>query len=494
MEEELQALDENNTWTVVKLPEGKKPVGCKWVYKIKFRSDGSIERHKARLVAKGFTQTYGVDYKETFAPVAKMNTIRVLLSIAVNYDWPLYQMDVKNAFLHGDLKEEVYMNIPPGHPQENQEGFVCKLNKALYGLKQSPRAWYSKLSSVLEATGFKRSNADSSLFIKDGSFGKLVVLIYVDDLIITGTNNAEISKLKFFLSKTFAIKDLGALKYFLGIEIASSRKGLFLNQRKYVLDLLQETGMLGAKPTESPVNSKEKLSLDGELLSDVGQYQRLVGKLIYLTITRPDITYAVSLVSQFMHAPRTSHLTAVNIILRYLKSCPGRGILMKKNGHSQIVGYSDADWAGCPIDRKSTTGYCIFVGGNLVTWKSKKQNVIARSSAEAEYRAMASTTSELIWLQSLLKDFGFVIPQPMELFCDNQAAMHIASNPVFHERTKHIEVDCHFVREKVQSNVIQTVFVRSNEQLADIFTKGLSSSQFQEFLSKLGSIDIFASA
>lgn len=164
-----------------------------------------------------------------------------------------------------------------------------------------------------------------------------------------------------------------------------------------------------------------------------------------------------------MHAPRTSHLTVVNRILRYLKSCPGRGILMKKNGHSQIVGYSDADWAGCPIDRKSTTGYCIFVGGNLMTWKSKKQNVIARSSVEAEYKAMASTTSELIWLQSLLKDFGFVISQPMELFCDNQAAMHIASNPVFHERTKYIEVDCHFVREKVQSNVIQTVFVRSNE-------------------------------
>ncbi|CAL8151773.1 unnamed protein product [Prunus armeniaca] len=195
-----------------------------------------------------------------------------------------------------------------------------------------------------------------------------------------------------------------------------------------------------------------------------------------------------------MHAPRTSHLTTVNRILRYLKSCPGRGILMKKNGRSQIVGYSNADWAGCPIDRKSTTGYCIFVGGKLVTWKSKKQNVIALSSAEAEYRAMASTTSELIWLQSLLKDFGFVISQPMELFCDNEAAMHIASNPVFHERTKHIEVDCHFVREKVQSNVIQKVFVRSNEQLADIFTKGLSSSQFQEFLSKLGSINIFASA
>ncbi|KAL5698715.1 hypothetical protein ACHQM5_029711 [Ranunculus cassubicifolius] len=261
----------------------------------------------------------------------------------------------------------------------------------------------------------------------------------------------SISQLKSLLHQKFSIKDLGILKYFLGLEVAYSKKGIFLNQRKYVLDLLQETGKSGVVPADTPVDTKAKLDETGDLLSDVGQYQRLVGRLIYLTITRPDITYAVSLVSRFMHAPRRQHMDAVTRILRYLKGSPGRGIWMRNNGHHSISAYTDADWAGCPVDRKSTSGYCIFVGGNLVTWKSKKQNVVARSSAEAEYRAMATTTSEIIWLRVLLKNLGFGSSQPIILYCDNQAAMHIASNPVFHERTKHIEFFCHFVREKSPS-------------------------------------------
>lgn len=384
------------------------------------------------------------------------------------------------------------MSIPPGHPYEAKVGFVCKLKKAIYGLKQSPRAWYAKLSSVLIVNGLKRSDADSSLFFRRDTYGIVVVLIYVDDIVITGSNEKCISQLKFLLHQKFSIKDLGILKYFLGLEVAYSKKGIFLNQRKYVLDLLQETGKSGVVPADTPVDTKAKLDETGDLLSDVGQYQRLVGRLIYLTITRPDITYAVSLVSRFMHAPRRQHMDAVTRILRYLKGSPGRGIWMRNNGHHSISAYTDADWAGCPVDRKSTSGYCIFVGGNLVTWKSKKQNVVARSSAEAEYRAMATTTSEIIWLRVLLKNLGFGSSQPTILYCDNQAAMHIASNPVFHERTKHIEVDCHFVREKVQANIISTSFVRSDQQLADIFTKGLSSSNFSSILSKLGSIDIFA--
>ena len=377
MEEELQALDDNKTWDIVKLPPGKKTVGCRWIYKIKYKSDGSIERHKARLVAKGFTQTYGEDYTETFAPVAKMNTVRVLLSLAANLNWKLFQMDVKNAFLQGDLAEEVYMSVPPGHVQESRFGVACKLKKAIYGLKQSPRAWYAKLSSVLLLNGLKRSAADSSLFVKRGISGTTIVLVYVDDIVITGNDQTEIIKLKKLLHEKFAIKDLGALKYFLGLEIAYSKKGIFLNQRKYVLDLLQETGKLGVKPVDTPTESGSKPDNDGELISDIGHFQRLVGKLIYLTITRPDIAYAVSLVSRFMHAPRVNHLTAVNRILQYLKRSPGRGILMCNNGNCSITAYTDVDWAGCPVDRKSTTGYCTFVGGNLVTWKSKNQNVIA---------------------------------------------------------------------------------------------------------------------
>ena len=385
----------------------------------------------------------------------------------------------KKAFLHGDLEEEVYMSIPPGHPQESKFGFVCKLKKAIYGLKQSPRAWYAKLSYVLMTNGLKMSGADPSLFVKRSTLRTIIVLVYVDDIVITGDDHNGIIALKELLHNIFAIKDLGILKYFLGLEVAYSKKGIFLNQRKYVLDLLQETGKLGAKPSETPTDSGGKLDNDsGELLSDIGHFQRLVGRLIYLTITRPDISYSVSLVSRFMAAPRTHHLNAVNRILQYLKGSPGRGIWMHKNGHNSIAAYADADWAGCPVDRRSTTGYCTFVGGNLVTWKSKKQNVVARSSAEAEYRAMESTTSEIIWLRALLQDLGFGSSKATELFCDNQAAIHIASNPVFHERTKHIEIDCHFVRENVQSNVICTPFVRSDQQLADIFTKGLPASKF----------------
>lgn len=246
-----------------------------------------------------------------------------------------------------------------------------------------------------------------------------MVLIYVDDLIITGDNMDEIVSLKQSLHQKFAIKDLGKLNYFLGIEMATSHKGLFLNQRKYVLDLLREVDMLDCKPVTTPLDCKLKLDTTGELLTHVSYYQRLVGKLIYLTITRPDITYAVSLVSQFMHAPTVTHLHVVKRILRYLKGSIGRGILMRNNGSTQIQGYTDADWAGNALDRKSTTGYCTFVGGNLVTWKSKKQNVIARSSAEAEYRAMASTACELIWLKSLLSDLGFPSNAPMSLMCDN---------------------------------------------------------------------------
>ncbi|KAM1709738.1 hypothetical protein TB1_000224 [Malus domestica] len=490
MRDELKALDQHKTWSITKLPQGKKAVGCKWIYKIKFNSDGSIERHKARLVARGFTQTFEVDYKETFAPVAKMNSVRVLLSVAVNKGWSMYQMDVKNAFLHGDLEEKVYMRLPPGHPQSQEPNLVCKLHKSIYGLKQSPRAWYAKLSTVLHSIGFKRSNADSSLFVRTRAASKLVVLIYVDDLIITGDNAAEITTLKQSLQQKFAVKDLGVLKYFLGIEMASSYKGLFLNQRKYVMDLLKDANMSDAKPALTPLDSKLKLDLGGTSLSDISLYQRLVGKLIYLTITRPDISHSVSIASQFMHSPTIEHLNLVKRILRYLKGSVGRGILMAKNDNTQIMGYCDADWAGKAIDRKSTTGYCTFVGGNLVTWKSKKQTVIARSSAEAEYRAMASTACELIWLKGLLCDLGVFTAQPMTLFCDNQAAMHIASNPVFHERTKHIEVDCHYIREQVQSQVIQTHYVKSFDQLANIFTKPLASHQFQRLLSKLGSINL----
>ncbi|KAK4406558.1 Retrovirus-related Pol polyprotein from transposon RE2 [Sesamum angolense] len=295
----------------------------------------------------------------------------------------------------------------------------------------------------------------------------VVLAVYVDDILITGSDIDGIEEAKTGLQKHFVTKDLGRPRYFLGIEIAHSKHGVSLSQRKYACDLLQEAGLLGTKPVDTPMDSNPDFwNDDGNYLEDKTKYRRLVGKLIYLTVTRPDISFAVGLVSQFMDKPRSVHWEAALRILKYIKTSPGKGLLFKRHGHVKIEAYADADYAGSKDDRKSTSGYCTYVGGNLVTWRSKKQTTVARSSVEAEYRAMAHTTSEILWLKNLLKELGFMYDDPVPMHCDNQATIHIASNPVFHERTKHIEVDCHFVREAILSQKICTPFtLQSKEQI-----------------------------
>ncbi|KAJ9709547.1 hypothetical protein PVL29_001161 [Vitis rotundifolia] len=494
MVDEMAALHSNGTWDLVVLPSGKSTVGCRWVYAVKVGPDGQVDRLKARLVAKGYTQVYGSDYGDTFSPVAKIASVRLLLSLAAMCSWPLYQLDIKNAFLHGDLAEEVYMEQPPGFVAQGESGLVCRLRRSLYGLKQSPRAWFGRFSSVVQEFGMLRSTADHSIFYHHNSLRQCIYLVvYVDDIVITGSDQDGIQKLKQHLFTHFQTKDLGKLKYFLGIEIAQSSSGVVLSQRKYALDILEETGMLDCKPVDTPMDPNVKLVPgQGEPLGDPGRYRRLVGKLNYLTITRPDISFPVSVVSQFLQSPCDSHWDAVIRILRYIKSTPGQGVLYENRGHTQVVGYTDADWAGSPTDRRSTSGYCVFIGGNLISWKSKKQDVVARSSAEAEYRAMALATCELIWLRHLLRELRFGKDEQMKLICDNQAALHIASNPVFHERTKHIEVDCHFIREKIASGCVATSFVNSNDQLADIFTKSLRGPRIKYICNKLGAYDVYA--
>ncbi|RVW85288.1 Retrovirus-related Pol polyprotein from transposon RE1 [Vitis vinifera] len=442
VQDEIDALEKNGTWTITDLPVGKRPVGCKWIFTIKYKADGSVERFKARLVARGFTQSYGIDYQETFAPVAKLNTIRILLSLAVNQDWCLQQLDIKNAFLNGDLEEEVYMEIPPGFEESMAKNQVCKLQKSLYGLKQSPRAWFDRFTKAVLKLGYKQGQADHTLFVKKSHAGKLAILIvYVDDIILSGNDMGELQNLKKYLSEEFEVKDLGNLKYFLGMEVARSRKGIVVSQRKYILDLLKETGMLGCKPIDTPMDSQKKLGIEKESTPvDRGRYQRLVGRLIYLSHTRPDIGFAVSAVSQFMHSPTEEHMEAVYRILRYLKMTPGKGLFFRKTENRDTEVYSDADWAGNIIDRRSTSGYCSFVWGNLVTWRSKKQSVVARSSAEAEYRALAQGICEGIWIKRVLSELGQTSSSPILMMCDNQAAISIAKNPVHHDRTKHVEM------------------------------------------------------
>lgn len=385
------------------------------------------------------------------------------------------------------------MEQPPGFVAQGECGKVCRLRKSLYGLKQSPRAWFGRFSEAVLEYGMKKSNCDHTVFYKKSDDGILLLVVYVDDIVITGSNITGISTLKSFLHTQFQTKDLGQLKYFLGVEVTRSKKGIFLSQRKYTLDLLAETGKLGSKPCSMPmVPNTQLVKEDGELFEDPEKYRRLVGKLNYLTLTRPDITYSVSIVSQFMSSPTVRHWAALEHILCYLKGSPGRGLVYKNNEHTNIECFTDADWAGSKADRRSTTGYCVFVGGNLISWKSKKQNVVSRSSAEAEYRAMAQSVCEVVWVHQLLSEVGFQTTLPTKLWCDNQAALHISSNPVFHERTKHIEIDCHFVREKIQQKLISTGHVRTRDQLGDIFTKALNGARVEYICNKLGMINIYA--
>ncbi|KAL6348342.1 hypothetical protein AAG906_005643 [Vitis piasezkii] len=427
MSTELQALERNNTWEMVPLPPGHKPIGCRWVYKIKYHSDGTIERYKAHLVAKGYTQVAGIDYQETFSPTAKLTTLRCLLTIAASRNWYIHQLDVHNAFLHGNLQEEVYMTPPPGLRRQG-ENLVCRLRKSIYGLKQASRNWFSTFTATVKSAGYIQSKADYSLFTKSQGNKFTAILIYVDDILLTGNDLHEIKMLKTHLLKRFFIKDLGELKYFLGIEFSRSKKGIFMSQRKYALDILQDTGLTGVKPEKFPMEQNLKLTdEDGELLHDPSRYRRLVGRLIYLTVTRPDIVYSVRTLSQFMNTPRKPHWEAALRVLRYIKGSPGQGLFLPSENNLTLSAFCDSDWGGCRMSRRSVSGYCVFLGSSLISWKSKKQTNVSRSSAEAEYRAMANTCLELTWLRYILKDLKVELDKPAPLFCDNQAALYIVT-------------------------------------------------------------------
>jgi hypothetical protein len=383
------------------------------------------------------------------------------------------------------------MTIPQGVScsKANQ---VCKLVKSLYGLKQASRKWYERLTSLLLQQGYRQSTSDYSVFTLQAGTDFTALLIYVDDIILAGTSLEEFQRIKSILDSNFKIKDLGILKYFLGLEVAHSKAGITVSQRKYCLDLLNDSGLLGSKPAATPLDPSIKLHQDGgKPFDDIASYRRLIGRLLYLTNTRPDISFATQQLSQFLHKPTATHYHAACRVVRYLKHNPGRGLMFPRSSELQILGYSDADWAGCIDTRKSISGYCFFIGNSLVSWKAKKQITVSRSSSEAEYRALSTATCELIWMLFLMKDLNIASTRPPVLYCDNQSALHIASNPVFHERTKHLEIDCHLVREKVQQGLLRLLPISTQEQLADFLTKALPTSKFNNLLSKLGLLDIY---
>ncbi|GJR76061.1 retrovirus-related pol polyprotein from transposon TNT 1-94 [Tanacetum coccineum] len=435
MNKELDALGRNHTWDLTTLPAGHKPITSKWVFKIKYKSDGTLERLKARLVVRGFNQKEGQDYKHTFSTVAKLATVRVLIALATTKEWDVHQLDINNAFLHGYIDEEIYMLPPKGYSKAapNQ---VCKLTRSLYGLKQASRQWNQELTKFLLSLGYAQSKHDYSLFVKNINGQFTAALVYVDDVLITGNNSAKILSLKQALHQKFTIKDLGLAKYFLGIELCRTKAGTYLNQRKYILDLLSDAGLTAAKPKEFPLPTQLKLSLTkGTPLRDPGSYRRLVGRLLYLTMTRRDISYVVQHLSQFVSSPKDVHMQAALHLLKYLKGT---------------------------------------------------QAIVSRSSTEAEYKSMAATTCELLWLSYLLKDLQIHVHILVTLFCDNKSAQQIAANPCYHDRTKHLDIDCHFTRDKVQDGFLQTAYIPTQSQIADIMTKALGKLQHSYLSHKLG--------
>jgi histone deacetylase 1/2 len=488
MENEHQAFLRNGTWHLVPRPKGKNVIGCKWVYKVKRKADGSIECYKARLVAKGYKQRYGVDYEDTFSLAVKAATIRLVLSVAVSKGWTLRQLDVQNAFLHGILEEEVYMQQPPGYEDHRYPNYVCKLDKAIYGLKQAPRAWYARLCAKLLSLGFMPSKSNTSLcYFIQGNLS-IFVLVYVDDIIVASSSSKAVSMLLKKLQNDFALKDLGELHFFLGIEVKKVQNGLVLNKERYVRDILVRSGMNKCKAIDTPLSSSEKLSLeDGNPLGpeDCARYRSMVGALQYLTLTRPDISFAVNKVCQFLHSPTTVHWSAVKRILRYVQGTLSLGLRFDKSKSMVVSAFSDADWAGCVDDRRSTGGFAVFLGNNLISWSSRTQATVSRSNTEAEYKSLANATAEMIWVQKLLSELRIPHAPTARLWCDNLGATYLSANPVFHARTKHIEIDYHFVRERVASKLLDVRFVSSRDQLADGFTKALPRVKLLDFRSNL---------
>jgi hypothetical protein len=484
MIDEFQALLINKTWHLIPPRADLNIIDCKWVFKLKEKADGIVDRYKARLVAKGFHQEYGIDYEETFNLVVKPTTIRLLLSLAVTRGWCIRQIDIQNAFLHGYLSENVYMRQPPGFMDSKYPNYICKLDKALYGLKQAPRAWFSRLSNKLVDLGFSPSKADVSLFIYNKHGTQLYMLIYVDDIIILGSSTMVVTHLLAQLRDAFAVKDLGPLNYFLGIQVRHTSQGLLLSQQKYIHDLLTRTNMMHSKGVPTPMLPAEKLSLTGGTTlssDDASCYRNIVGSLQYLAHTKPDISFSVNRVCQFLSSPTSEHWSAVKRILRYLHETVDMGICIKKSGSLLLSAFSDADWAGDSDDRRSTGGFTVFFGGNLISWSSRKQSTVSRSSTEAEYKAIVDATAELIWLQVLLRELGITLQRSPTLWCDNIGATYLSANPIFHRRSKHIEVDYHFVRERVSSRQLDVRIISTKDQVADIMTKPLPRSSFSSF-------------
>ncbi|KAJ9566625.1 hypothetical protein OSB04_002591 [Centaurea solstitialis] len=491
MQEELNQFEALKVWRLVKLPECKSVIDTKWLLKNKRDANNIIVRNKARLVAKGYRQQEGIDYNETFAPVARLEAIRMFLAYAAYKDFTVFQMDVKTAFLYGHLKEEVYVAQPEGFVDKEHPDYVYVLDKALYGLKQAPRAWYDELSKHLLSKGFKKGSVDSTLFLMKEGEHIVVIQIYVDDTIFGSTSRELCKKFETVMTEEFKMSMMGEINFFLGLQVRQFSDGIFINQSKYIFDLLKKYDMSGCHSIGTPMATGNSIGPDHEGKDvDLRNYRSMVGSLMYLTASRPDIMFATCVCARYQAKPKESHLAAVKRIFRYLKGTPYYGIWYPKGLGFELQAYTDADYGGCNMDRKSTSGHLQFLGNKLVSWASKKQQCVSTSTAESEYVAAASCCSQVLWMQSQLRDYGLEYKK-IPIYCDSKSAITISANPVQHSKTKHIDIRYHFLKDNVEKENIELYFVNTEYQLADLFTKALDEKRFKFLISRLAMEDYF---
>ncbi|KAK6122665.1 hypothetical protein DH2020_043593 [Rehmannia glutinosa] len=425
MQEELNQFERNDVWELVPCPPSQTIIGTKWVFRNKLDDQGNIVRNKARLVAQGYCQEEGIDYDETFAPVARLEAIRILLAYSCFKNFKLYQMDVKSAFLNGIIQEEVYVKQPPGFENFSKPNDVYKLKKALYGLKQAPRAWYDRLSSFLLQNGFTRGKVDTTLFVFEKGQDCLLVQIYVDDIIFGVTNESLCRKFSKLMQGESEMGMMGELNFFLGLQIKHCQEGIYISQSKYTKELLKKFGIEEGITVSTPMATNVKIDKDEKAKPvDESKYRGMIGSLLYLTASRPNILHAVCLCARFQSNPKESHMSAVKRIFRYLKDTIQYGLFYPKNENFSLKSYSDSDYAGNIDDRKSTSGSCQFLGDCLVSWFSKKQNYVSLSTAEAEYISAAFCCTQLLWMKQTLADYKCSF-ENVPIFCDNIFSINI---------------------------------------------------------------------
>ena len=489
--DEYDSLIKNNTWTLTLLPPGRVAIKSRWLFKIKTGAEGTAPRYKARLVAKGYSQRSGIDYGETYAPVAKHDTLRVILSIVAAYDLEMIQLDIKTAFLYGELNEEIYLQQPEGYVAADKENHVCHLHKSLYGLKQASRVWNRHFDTFLKEFGLQTSTADPCLYIRRQKDEFIIVVIWVDDGLVCSNSSAAIGSIVKYLGKHFDMRSTPA-EHFVGLSITRNRmdKTLHLSQPEYVKTILRRFHMNDCKPRKIPADPNARMTKNSGSIDIQAPFREAVGCLMYLMLcTRPDIAFAVNQVSQFCEKPYLEHWNAVKRIFAYLQGTQTHGLRFGAMGN-QLKGYTDADYAGNLETRQSTSGFIFTLYGGPVAWSSRRQSCVALSTTEAEYVAASDATKEGIWLRRLLLDLNPEWNVPLPLLCDNQSAIRLIRNPEFHQRTKHIDVRYHFIRGHHEAKEIDVLYVPTEEQLADPFTKPLPNPRFTTLRDALGIISL----